>query len=427
MLEPATIEKVLNRIEKESLLALLLSLGNIDSPSGQEKAVSDFIYDWMDKNGLNPKRMALVPDRPNVVGKCPGNGTGYSLIFNSHMDTAVANDESAGYINPTDPIYHKAWVEGDYICGHGIVNDKGPMAAWLIAAGAIKSSGIKLPGDILLNAVVGEITREPVDEYASPEYLGKETGTRYTITHGAIADYAIVAEGTAFCPIWVEAGKAFFKVTVYGDTPLYTPFIQRPVPLEKNPNAIVRMAKLIEALEDWACDYQEKNKYECPGGIVIPKVNIGAIRGGAPFRITRTLQLCHMYIDVRLSPGQDPLKVKNEITRLLKKLNFDGGVELFLYRRGYEAQNVSRLVDSIKKATSRFLKEPPQSTGHQVSSMWRDINPYNEMGIPAVTFGPGSGTGGGVNKMAIEHLLWISKIYALVALDICSQPKFAEV
>src|SRR5215208_7890777 len=117
------------------------------------------------------------------------------------------------------------------------------MATWLLAAKAIKDSGVKLKGDLVLMSVVGEIGLEPVDEFQPPQYIAKGAGTRYAITHGGVTDYALVAEGTDFGLVGVEAGKAFFKVTVFGnDLPIYTPYIQRPSPIDKNPNAIIRMA-----------------------------------------------------------------------------------------------------------------------------------------------------------------------------------------
>ena len=88
------------------------------------------------------------------------------------------------------------------------------MATWLLAAKAIKESGVKLKGDLMLMAVVGEIGIEPVDEFQPPAYVAKEAGTRYAITHGGVTDYALVSEGTDFGIVGVEAGKAFFKVTV---------------------------------------------------------------------------------------------------------------------------------------------------------------------------------------------------------------------
>src|SRR5258708_24716281 len=163
------------------------------------------------------------------------------------------------------------------------------MATWMVAAKAIQQSGIKLKGDLLLMAVVGEIGLEPVDEFQPPAYLAKEAGTRYAITHGGVGDYALVAEGTDFGLVGVEAGKAFFKITVFAhDLPIYTPYIDRPTPVEKNPSAIVRMAPLIQRLEEWAYEYERRHRYECAGGVIVPRVNIGAIRGGVPYKITKT-------------------------------------------------------------------------------------------------------------------------------------------
>src|SRR5256885_15881551 len=113
------------------------------------------------------------------------------------------------------------------------------MATWLLAAKAIKDSGVKLKGDLVLMAVVGEIGLEPVDEFQPPQYVAKEAGTRYAITHGGVADYALVSEGTDFGIVGVEAGKAVFKISVVGgDLPLFTPYIQRPGADGKNTSAI---------------------------------------------------------------------------------------------------------------------------------------------------------------------------------------------
>jgi acetylornithine deacetylase/succinyl-diaminopimelate desuccinylase-like protein len=91
------------------------------------------------------------------------------------------------------------------------------MAAFMITAKALKASGIQLRGDLLLSAVPGEIGYEAVDEFEALKYLSKEVGIRYLIQHGAVADYALVAEGTDFGYAAIEAGKAFFKIEVHGD------------------------------------------------------------------------------------------------------------------------------------------------------------------------------------------------------------------
>ena len=345
-------QRVFAKIAADELVKVALDLGNIDSPTGREGPVADYVQDWLRREGFDARKVALYPDRPNVLATLPGSGGGRSLCFNSHMDTAVHQEEWWASRHASDAVFHSAWREDDMLVGNGIVNDKGPMATWLLAAKAIKDSGAKLKGDLLLMAVVGEIGVEPVDEFQPPDYIAKEAGTRYAITHGGVADYALVAEGTDFGIVGVEAGKAFFKVTVFGnDYPIYTPYIARPTSLAENPSAIVRMTALIQRIEQWSAEYEQKNRYECVGGIMVPKVNIGAIRGGVPWKITKTVQQCAIYVDVRITPIQEPLDIREDLRRLMSDAGLAGEVELYAYRPAFEAD--AKKVEPLKSAITR--------------------------------------------------------------------------
>jgi acetylornithine deacetylase/succinyl-diaminopimelate desuccinylase-like protein len=417
---------VLDRIDVDELVKVALDLGNIDSPTGSEGPVGEYVYEWLTRQGFAAKKVALLPDRPNVIGTLPGTGGGRSLVFNSHMDTTIHKDEYWTTRRAGDAVFHSAWRDGDVLVGNGICNDKGPMATWLLAAKAIKDSGALLKGDLVLMAVVGEIGLEPVDEFQSPVYLAKEAGTRFAITHGGVGDYALVAEGTDFGLVGVEAGKAFFKITVFGnDLPIYTPYIPRPTPLEKNPSAIVRMAPLVQRIEEWAYEYEQKNRYECKGGVIVPRVNIGAIRGGVPYKITKTVQQCAIYLDVRVTPAQNPLDVREELRRIVAGAGLDGEVELYVYRPAYEAdpQKVAPLAGAITRAHQAILGGTPPPASPPFSSMWRDINCFNEMRIPAITYGPGISVGGGNFGMKISDLVTGARLYALTALDLCDQER----
>ena len=343
---------LVDKADTDELIKVALDLANIDSPTGREGPVADYVCDWLKREGFEARKVGLYADRPNVIATLPGTGNGRSLCFNSHMDTAVHQEEWWANRNASDPIFHSAWREGDMLVGNGIVNDKGPMATWLMAAKAIKDSGTSLKGDLVLMAVVGEIGVEPVDEFQPPQYIAKEAGTRYAITHGGVADYALVAEGTDFGIVGVEAGKAFFKITVFGDNvPIYTPYIPRPTAIEKNPNAIVRMSSLIQRIEQWAAEYEKKNRYECAGGVMVPKVNIGAIRGGVPWKITKSVQQCAVYVDVRITPIQEPLDVREELRDLMKAASLTGEVELYVYRPAFEAD--PKRVEPLKSAITQ--------------------------------------------------------------------------
>ena len=419
-------QKVLDHIDVDELVKVALDLGNIDSPTGSEGPVAEYVYDWLHRQGIAARKVALIPDRPNVIGTIPGASRGRSLVFNSHMDTTIHKDEWWTTRRAADPILHSAWREGDTLYGNGVCNDKGPMATWLLAAKAIKDSGVPLKGDLMLMAVVGEIGVEPVDEFQSPEYLAKEPGTRFAITHGGVADYALVAEGTDFGLVGVEAGKAFFKLTVFGnDLPIYTPYIQRPTPIDKSPNAIIRMAPLLQRLEDWAYDYERKHRYECKGGTIVPRVNVGAIRGGVPYKITKTVQQCAIYLDVRITPVQNPLDIREELRQMVTSLGLTGEVELYTYRPAFEAdpEKVEPLAAAITRAHQALVGSTPTHAAPPFSSMWRDINPFNEMRIPALTYGPGISVGAGTFGMKVADLVTGARLYALTALDLCTQDR----
>jgi len=179
MVSESEMKRVISLIDKEELANLAVSLAAIYSPPEEEGKVAQFVVDWLKNEGIETKLIAAIPERPNVVGTLRGTGGGYSLLICSHMDVAPALPELVN--NPKERRMIDAWREGNKLYGQGIINCKGPMACFLMAAKAIKNSGIKLKGDLLLTAVPGEIGWNPVDEFQAPRFLDKEYGARYLI------------------------------------------------------------------------------------------------------------------------------------------------------------------------------------------------------------------------------------------------------
>lgn len=324
---------------------------------------------------------------------------------------------------PDNPFYFSAWREGDRLVGNGLVNDKGPLACTLIAAKAIREAGVPLRGDLVVTGVCGEIGQEPVDEFAAPEYLSKEVGARYLISRGVIGDFAVVAEATDFGVTWVEAGKAFFKVTVLGGHSRYTPYIDHPEDPAANGNALVRAAPVVLALEDWARHYEQAHTYRFDGGACVPKVNIGAIRGGQPFIPIVTAEKCFLYLDVRLTPAQTAMEVQAELRATLSALDVPTTVECTLYRRGYESEGVEPLLEATTRAHRAEFDTDPPEVAPPLSSMWRDTNPFNEVGIPAITYGPAAGVGGGLFWAEAADFEHAARVYARIAMDVCATPR----
>jgi acetylornithine deacetylase/succinyl-diaminopimelate desuccinylase-like protein len=418
----SSLAKVLDRIDDAEVVDLALALASIDSPTGREEEVGRAIERWLREHGFAPRRIGLFEERANIAARVRGAGSRPSLLLNSHMDTSIAADDLLTTPNAGDPIYHSAWREGDRLYGNGVVNNKGMMASWMIAAKAIKEAGVALAGDLLLTMVVGEISVEPVDEFAGPEHVSKDIGARFLVAHGYTADYAIVAEGTGFSLNWVEAGKLFLKVRVLGtDPPVYTPYVAKPEALTEAPSAVVRAAAVIAALERWTARYEREYTWRGDGGVVVPKASINAIRGGLPHKVTKTPAVCDLYLDIRLNPEQRPGDVEREVAAVVAETGVPAVIEPFLYRRGHQATGVEPLVDAVAAAHREVLGSEPAEPMVPHTSMWRDSNVFIEAGIPTVIYGPGASTAGGKFAIDVTALTAAARIYAATILRVCGE------
>ena len=421
MIDAKVADAVLARITEPDLVELVLHITSVGAPPGGEGPGAEVIYQWLADEGFGPRRVGLFEDRFNVFAEVPAQGRGPALAFNSHIDTWMHPDDHLIWRDPGQPDYHVGREEGDLLIGNPVVNDKGPMAAWLLAAKAIRDAGVTLDGPIYLTAVPGEIGQEPVDEFQGKRYLSKEVGARYLVNHTPRASFCLCAEATGFRKGWIEAGKAFYKITVFGGPVLYTPYVARPYPPGEHPNAIVRALPLIARLEDWALDYEQRHTYASPGGTVVPRVNVSAIRGGQPWLVLQNPEVCMLYLDIRTVPGQDGGAIRHELRGLLDELGLEGTVEQFVDRPGYEAHGIEQLSDAVDEAHRFEFDDDCQIATPPECSMWRDHNVFNEAGIPALTYGPPGVAGAGTFAVRKEDLLRTSRVYALTALAMCAR------
>lgn len=396
-----------------------MELANQPSPPGDELAAAAFVHGWMDREGLAPRYVADVPERPNVVGRIAGSGTaGRSLLFDAHLDSGLGGP-LADWVYGDRPIA-AARIEGERIYGAHVQNDRGPLAAFLAAAAAIRRAGARLAGELVLAAVVGEIDQAPVDEFQGPRFLGQGYGTRTLVAQGVLADFALIAETSDFGITWLECGDAWYRILLRGRT-MYGPRSHRTARPGDHPNAIVRAAAAVQAVEAWGDAYEARERRRLGRSEVVPKVTVGGLRGGAPYSPSRTAAKAAVYVDVRLVPGADPLAVRGELRQALAAAGLpEAEVDLFHYRRGYEAQGIEPLIEAIERAHAAVAGTATAAVSAPETSMWRDLNVFNEVGVPAACFGPARRWDAqGIPYIAREDLLAVARMYALLALDVC--------
>lgn len=424
---PGAIEEVLGHIDasRSELGELCLELANVYAPFGAEAPVAERIDDWYRSNGIQSTLHRITDQRANVVGRLPGSVPGGpSLLFNAHMDTEASGPDFDNLMQVPDPNHCGGWREGDRFFGHMVLNDRHAHSLFMVAARAIKQSDVVLAGDVLLTSVAGETGAAPVDEYQGVAYQGKGLGTQFLVDHGVRADFGLVAETTDFVPCWHNTGAVYCKVTLRGRN-MYTPRSSRPADgnVAEHPNAIVKAAAVIQAVESWAIEYEARRTGATPCGIVEPKALVGAVRGGIPWRPNRTSPYCALYVDIRILPDEEPAEVVADLKRAIAATGIDAEVDCYMSRRGALAEGIEPLTAAIASAHRRVRgSEPPNVAETSVVSMWRDNNILNRSGIPALTFGPGRGKAAvqGTGYMELDDMVDCAKMYALTAMQMAS-------
>jgi acetylornithine deacetylase/succinyl-diaminopimelate desuccinylase-like protein len=417
--------KVLAQIDRDETAQLGADLTSIPSATGQEKAIGEFILNWFSANGLKAVRQDVEYDRPNAIGVVKGDGTGLSLGFNGHTDTSFTGTEEdrrmVAVMEPQSELTGK--IVGNKVQGLGIGNMKCGVTAFMIAGKALKKSAVKLKGDVILAAVVGEISRTPVGPWQTKEYRGEGAGTRHLLTHGMHSDYAICCDGSDMNIVWTQNGVVQVKIQTFGKAEAAWGSSRETHPMTKM-NAIVKMTKIIDAVEKWGAEFEAKNVYQSPTGPLYPKVNIGGIEGGAPYRPNYFPGVCTIYVDIRMPPQVRPVQIQRELEKTLNATGLDYEMDFYKSLLGHEGRNVEPLVESSGAAFEYLFKKKIQHEAPERASIWTDTNVYNELGIPAVKIGPRGRRIGPRNEEAdIDVMVDAAKLYALIALDICSRPR----
>ncbi|HEY7219778.1 MAG TPA: M20/M25/M40 family metallo-hydrolase [Candidatus Binatia bacterium] len=423
--DSAIVKRVLAEIDRDELARLACDLTSIPSPTGREKAIAEFILNWYAANGIKAVRQDVECDRPNAVGIVKGDSTGLSLGFNGHTDTSfTGTEEDRRMVADMEP---EAALAGKIVDGKvqglGISNMKGGVAAFMIAGKALRKSGVKLKGDVILAAVVGEISRTPIGPWQTKEYRGEGAGTRHLLTHGMHSDYALCADGSDMNIVWTQNGVVQVKIQTFGKAEAAWGSNRETHPMAKM-NAIVKMTKLIDAIERWGTEFEAKYVYQSPTGPLYPKVNIGAIEGGAPYRPNYFPGVCSIYVDIRMPPQVRPVQIQHELEKTLNATGLDYEMDIYKSLLGHEGKNVEPLVQSAEESFQYLFGEKIKHEAPDRASIWTDTNVYNELGIPAIKIGPrGRRIGPRNEEIEIDVMVNAAKLYALIALDICAKAR----
>jgi len=153
----ATIETLQAMPEVQRALALCkdehalrveeqVELTRIPAPPFHEDARANAFAELLRKYGLEDVQITPVKGGAgNVTGRVPGAGNGPRLVLAAHLDSVFASDTDLT-VRQEGPVYHAPGISDD-TCG---------LAALLQFIRAMKASGLKTVGEIVICATVGE-------------------------------------------------------------------------------------------------------------------------------------------------------------------------------------------------------------------------------------------------------------------------------
>ena len=319
--------------------------------SGEQETAA-LVAEWLDSWGLDTRITEISPNRFNVVGKLEGEGP--TLLLNGHLDTVGVSGMT---IPPFD-----AKIEGGRIWGRGSCDMKAGLAAILAATKRLTEEG---PRPNLIVAMTAD------EEHAS---LGM-----YALADSSpSADLAIVTEPTCLAVMPAHKGFLWVRAVFMGRAAQGS----RP---DLGIDAIRHAALYVSALDDYGEQLTSRPAHPL---LKHGSVHAGTIQGGSAASVYP--DACEVVLERRTMPGERPEEVVQEFQRILDELSeregdLSASLEQMLERPGTEVPEDSRLVQGLLKAGQEH-GIPPAVEG---MTAWVDAALLNEIGIPAVCYGPG--------------------------------------
>ena len=270
-----------------------------------EKEIATFIAESLRACGLTVETFEPAPGRTSVLGRLSGTGGGRSLMLNAHCDTV----DVAGMAEP-----FSGAIRDGKLYGRGAYDMKGSLAACMAAAKAMKDSGTRLRGDLLVAAVADE-------EYGS-------LGTSDLITHIRV-DGAIVTEPTALEVCLAHKGYLWIEVLVAGRAAHGSKF-------ELGIDANMKMGHFLAKLSDLERDLRSRPGHPLVGP---PSLHAAMLSGGtglSTYAPSSTVQ-----IERRTVPGETEAQATAEIQSIVDSLaaqdpDFHATVRPFFVREPFE-------------------------------------------------------------------------------------------
>jgi acetylornithine deacetylase len=405
---------VLEHVQPRELVELASALIRIPSFKTEETPVALFLESFFRDRGYRVDVQEIEPGRLQTIATLPGTGGGASLMLNGHTDINALTRRWRR--DPWTPS-----LEGDRLYGHGVQNMKGGLASIIMAAEAVRRSGARLAGDLVVACVAGETQ-------------GGE-GTHHLMESGLRTDAAVVAEPFgADNLVTVHSGIVHMAIHTYG----VTGHIGR---LEGTVNAVHTMTAVLDALR--RVEFRHTPRPDLPA---FPRLNVGGILGGrgAEYVLVEppyVPDLCTIIVDVHFLPGMTVDGIVADIRRALDPVvawdrtvryqieipppaSFKGRRRLVM--DPFDMPVDAAIVQSVARAYRTVTGGEPKAIGTVLPHSYSadDTCHLWKAGIPCLLYGPATIRGSADEDDAcvlVSEMEKVTRVLAATALDVCNR------
>src|SRR5215467_4136343 len=403
---------VLAHVDARELIDLASALIRIPSFKTEETGVARFLEGFFRPRGYTVDLQEIEPGRFQTIATLRGSGGGASLMLNGHTDINALTRRWRR--DPWTPS-----LEGDRLYGHGVQNMKGGLASIIMTAEAVRRSGTRLPGDLVVACVAGETQ-------------GGE-GTHYLMQSGLRTDAAVVAEPFgADNLVTVHSGIVHMAIHAFG----VTGHIGR---LEGTVNAVQKMTAMVQALQH--VEFRHTPRPDLPA---FPRLNVGSILGGRgqdyvlvepPY----VPDVCTILVDVHFVPGMTVEGIIADIRRALDEVvahdpelryeieipppaSFKGRRRLVM--DPFDMPTDAPIVQAVARSYRTVTGQEPKAIGTVLPHSYSadDTCHLWKAGIPCLLYGPATIRGSADEDDAcvlVSEMEKVTRVLAVTVLDVC--------
>lgn len=391
----ASAEALVDRIDsmRSEAVALLRSLVQIPSITGDEAKVGAHVANFCRDMGLTVEILEAEPGRPNIIAEWDSGRPGPTLLLNDHLDIVPPGPLEYW----THPPFSATVIDGR-VYGRGTIDTKSGLTTILVATKAARDLGLSIRGKLTLI-------------FSCDEEVGGKLGMQYLGKLGRLkADMAVVAEPTTMKVEIATKGRLNLEITTRGTaTHGARPWLGH--------NAIEDMVEVILELRGLA----ERLKVHHHPLLGHATINVGIIEGGTVPNMVPNK--CRVEVDRRVLPTETPEAAIAEFQEILDRLKhridgFNATLEQRIWWPGYVIERDEPIVGIASRAFEAVTGRKPEIAGKDAGTDASWINVLG--GIPVVMFSPGNGPEAmnANENVVIDDLVTASKVMGRIIFDV---------